>query len=221
MGGIYMENEITILQYRVTGKNTELNPALKSMPEWYRQIPRESKNGDQTVKHCMPFLDAMTAGYLLSLQEDLEVRIIDGNTRMLYDTDLKNPFIEVRGDDATDPMPPPHGYNPKHFTWTISTEVKPPEGYSLLLCHPINRIELPFFTLTGFVDNELMNGRIPFYIRENFEGIIPAGTPIIQIIPIKRTNWVSEEVVDLKLSYDHPHSETQYRDNRWSKKSYK
>jgi hypothetical protein len=36
-----------------------------------------------------------------------------------------------------------------------------------------------------------MGGEIPFFLKQDFEGIIPEGTPIVQIIPIKRDSWES------------------------------
>src|SRR5215475_8103617 len=35
-----------------------------------------------------------------------------------------------------------------HNLWTIEA----PEGYAVLLTHPLNRVDLPFTTLTGIVD---------------------------------------------------------------------
>jgi hypothetical protein len=34
-------------------------------------------------------------------------------------------------------------------------------------------------------------GQYPFYIDHNFEGIIPLGTPMFQMIPFKRDDWKS------------------------------
>jgi hypothetical protein len=36
-------------------------------------------------------------------------------------------------------------------------------------------------------------GNIPFFIKEGFTGIIPKGTPIAQIIPYERQEWISKE----------------------------
>jgi hypothetical protein len=46
-------------------------------------------------------------------------------------------------------------------------------------------------TLSGIVetDNYYSNIHFPFFIKEGFEGIIPAGTPIVQVIPLKREQW--------------------------------
>ena len=61
--------------------------------------------------------------------------------------------------------------------------------------HPSQRHDLPFFTLTAIVDTDKFPNKLhlPFFIKEGFEGIIEAGTPIAQIIPIKRDVWKSEK----------------------------
>jgi hypothetical protein len=47
--------------------------------------------------------------------------------------------------------------------------------------------------LSGIVDSTILHeGSIPFFIKKGFEGIIPAGTPILQIIPFKKDNWTSK-----------------------------
>jgi len=60
-----------------------------------------------------------------------------------------------------------------------------------LFIHPVNRTELPFHSLTGLVDTDkhpiIIN--FPFFIKAGFVGTIPAGTPLIQAIPIKRDGW--------------------------------
>ena len=54
---------------------------------------------------------------------------------------------------------------------------------------------MPFQTLSGIIDSDVYNhgrnGNFPFYLENDFEGIIPAGTPLYQIIPIKREDWKS------------------------------
>jgi hypothetical protein len=53
--------------------------------------------------------------------------------------------------------------------------------------------------MSAIVDSDTFTppGNYPFYLREDFEGIIPAGTPMFQIIPIKRDDWTSELNKDL------------------------
>ena len=56
----------TILPDLLIAKPTNSN---RSIPQWFRDFPRVI-NGVETVKACMPFLDALTTGYTLYLSAD-------------------------------------------------------------------------------------------------------------------------------------------------------
>lgn len=45
--------------------------------------------------------------------------------------------------------------------------------------------------MSGIMDTDRCfdSGNMPFFLKENFEGLIPKGTPYAQIIPIKRKKW--------------------------------
>jgi hypothetical protein len=70
------------------------------------------------------------------------------------------------------------------------------------------------------------NGNIPFFIKKNFEGIIPAGTPFAQIYPIKREkwkSWVDDSVIDsiMKNQIDPLRTpNNSYKKKFWQKKVY-
>ena len=57
----------------------------------------------------------------------------------------------------------------------------------------LNRTDLPFITSSGVMDTDGWGvwGNQPFAIKRDWEGVIPAGTPIIQFIPFKRESWTS------------------------------
>jgi hypothetical protein len=60
-----------------------------------------------------------------------------------------------------------------------------------LFITPIHR-DLPFTILPGIVDTDKYNAPVnfPFILNDmKFTGLIPAGTPIAQVIPFKRENW--------------------------------
>jgi hypothetical protein len=60
----------------------------------------------------------------------------------------------------------------------------------------MNRFDLPFTTMSGIADTDkhpLGAGNMPFFLKEDFEGFIPKGTPLFQVFPFKRDNWVSQE----------------------------
>jgi hypothetical protein len=79
-----------------------------------------------------------------------------------------------------------------------------PSGYSVIYSQPFNRYDLPFLTTNGIIDNDNINlpGTMPFFVKEDWSGIIPAGTPYAQLIPFKREDWSSSvELEDPDLMY--------------------
>ncbi len=79
-----------------------------------------------------------------------------------------------------------------HNLWTIEA----PEGYSVLFTHPLNRFDLPFTTITGLVDCDRYRDNwvhFPAHWHDiNFSGVVPKGTPIAQVVPVRRETWSAE-----------------------------
>ena len=74
--------------------------------------------------------------------------------------------------------------------------IKTPPGYSCLFVPPLNHVNLPFRPLSGVVDTDKYSKlpinfpSIPQEIPEKQQTkIIPAGTPIVMVIPFKRESW--------------------------------
>jgi hypothetical protein len=110
---------------------------------------------------------------------------------------------------------------------------KLPKGWSALITSPNNRFDLPFRATTGIVDSDLFygmsagqGGNYPFYLNKGFEGIIPVGTPMYQIIPFKRENWKStqlkydEEDAIKKHTNIRRHFVSGYKKEYWQKKTF-
>lgn len=175
-------------------------PAISCIPEWYKDIPpmygdgkfhlREGKN-NRTVKACMPFLDAMTAGYVLTLSEDVIVSW-ESSVPMFNWRSEREP-ISFHTVEQHQGVPTPEGYSPFVMKFSSEWTITLPSGYSLLCLQPVNKFDLPFQVITGFVDADAfpMPIQLPFFIRNGWEGIIKTGTPVAQYIPVKRENWVS------------------------------
>jgi len=170
-----------------------LEPIKKFVPKWYKEIDaqiidRQDFNVN-TIKGCMPFLDALTIGYTLTLAGDLVISLNpDGTSNISWGN---TPLIGIR-QDFYPTVPIPTGYDSSQFFWINSNAIELPNGYSALFTHPMNRFDLPFVTTSGIVDNYKMGkGSIPFFIKSGFEGVIPAGTPFVQIIPFKREKWMA------------------------------
>lgn len=173
-----------------------IQPSVTSIPQWYKDTPRFTDNKigrfgtNATFKLCSPFLESLTIGYQLLLPTDMICSIVDGFPELTWK--LGEDFAKIRESDTNKDVPIPHGYLPFHYIWLVPGSFKVPEGYSFIFTHPLNRNDLPFYTLTGVVDGNYAigtGGNVPFFIKEGFEGIIPQGTPIAQIIPFKNEKW--------------------------------
>lgn len=173
--------------------------ASTKIPDWYKKIrPYGEDNSysqlkkNVTLKICMPFLDAMTAGYVVTLSNDIIVeKTEEGQSTINWPYGGNLVETHKPGQIALELVP--KGYVNLPFKWLFNYGVKLPKGYSLWVTHPVNRNDLPFLTITGFVDADKYNHPInfPFFLRDDFFGIIEAGTPIAQLIPIKRDSWSS------------------------------
>jgi hypothetical protein len=129
----------------------------------------------------------------------------------------------------TQDMPVPHGYN--QYVWRLIAypRVETPKGYSMIVTHPFNRYDLPFLTMTGIVDSDQVQARlaINMWLRDDFEGIIEKGTPIAQIFPFKREDWVHESLPPFSKKRDLQDTfkvrsvmNRSYMRQFWQKKSY-
>jgi len=70
----------------------------------------------------------------------------------------------------------------------------------MLFLPPINQLENPIIPIVGLVDTDDYNNviNIPFIHTQLEPGnsvFIPAGTPICQMIPVKRDNWSQKVTV--------------------------
>lgn len=216
-------------------------PASRSIPDWYKKTPKTTDlkpsqidneyktNG--TVKLCMPFLDALRIGYTYCLPMDVQVEV-DNKKEIAQ---LKwaaggEDFISTHSLDQF-PIEGIHKndiYQP--FKWLFPFSIKTPKGYSTFFTHPLNRNDLPFKTLSGIVETDLypLNVNFPFLLAppKNLDFfIIEAGTPIAQIIPFKREEWISEcsaEPVSQRATFDLKKKiQNSYKKQWWIKKRYR
>jgi hypothetical protein len=90
----------------------------------------------------------------------------------------------------------PDNCHPIHYGWRMNWYYETPPGYSVLITHPMNRYDLPFYVQSGIVESDIwgLPVFIAFFLKRNFQGVIPKGTPIMQIIPFKRDNWELETI---------------------------
>ncbi len=175
-------------------------PAGTGLPDWLKAMPStlqsEVLGGAEvrTLKHCPPLIDAMSAGVLMPLATDVTVRAGE----LSWDWDpprapglrhTRSPVgVHVPEQVEGAPLKILPGRFVVKFTsfWTIEA----PEGWSVLFLHPLIREDLPFRTLSGLVDcDRFSSGFVHFpalWTDPDFEGTLPAGTPVAQAIPVRR-----------------------------------
>ena len=177
-------------------------PAKNYIPEWYKKakpnnnpenkaMPSLDTTPVSTIKKCMPVFDMMTAGYIIETPYDIYVRRIDGK-----------PYFQWGANDAIVFQAVEQFQNHPSFRElnyavriNIPWSIKTPKGWSIMVMQPQHHELSPIECASGIVDTDDFS--IPFNmflkLRDpNFEGMIPAGTPFLQIIPFKREAWESE-----------------------------
>jgi hypothetical protein len=173
-------------------------PASKITPEWWKNSNVTfNKSNDlfseaSTFKRCMPILDLLGSGYIVPLHADIEVKTIENNPILSWS--FVRPVVEQHLPERVNGIEIPDGYSDSVFKYMTSWTIKTPPGYSCLITHPFGYKKLPFYSFSGIVDSDLFFGDIntPFVIKNNFSGLIPKGTPMMQIFPFKRDNWESK-----------------------------
>lgn len=175
------------------GVIAEPSAAKSAMPEWFKRLPpvdttaQSTTNNGLTVKRCMPFLDALTLGWIMPLAATVRLEVADGgkvvNAGWDFDREMVSyhPDFQVAGHAF--------GQGPAckfHNFWTIAT----PPGWSVLVMPPLNRPNPVFEILSGVVDTDTYRSPVhfPFFLKAR-DGLheIEKGTPIAQIVAFRRT----------------------------------
>ena len=230
------------IKFIASSKETEnfVEPPKKAsvfIPDWYKEQKNEylkdpifSSDGklqNTSVKMCMPFLDSFTHGYIQETWCDIYVKKNEetGSVDFYYATSPK--ILGVRNLSSTTQYA--DEYYPFEFHWSIEWINQTPKGYSILVTHPLNRLDLPFTTMSAIIDSDVYHhapsGNLPFLIKNNFEGLIPAGTPMYQVILIKRDDWEREIVnhsldAEKRLKKQNSRFWEFYKKNFWQKKTF-
>ena len=176
-------------------------------PEWWKKEKvRVDHRGRivQSIRSCPAMNDWLTMGYYIVATQDIPVRNglhwdwPDGGERF-QTTESHDQFssshpssqlvdtISYLGDDA-----------PVKDAFKISSpwNMKTPEGYSVLFLDPFMFTNKFFACWQGVIDTDefnvnLDNAQIIFYPLVDHSFVIPAGTPLVQILPFQRETWSS------------------------------
>jgi hypothetical protein len=215
-------------------------PASQSIPDWWKhQTPylksKENPDGKKlivenlvsnaTFKKCTPMLDALGSGYIVPLWSDVQVRKIDGSSRITWK--VKTSVFEQHGPSSYD-VPTPPGYG-EVFKYSMPWIPVTPPGYSIIVSSPYGYQDIPFKAIPAIVDSDKSKIHLvpPMWLRLDYEGILEKGTPLVQITPFKRESWKQEfdfyqdgEIEKIEDKYFHSTIVNNYIKNHWSKKKY-
>ena len=225
------------------GKLLAPTPSYQKIPQWFKDLalvwnrndlkelnPFVDRGADATnlsTKICPPFMDAFTSGYMYVLNEDLTVSLDPEGKPLISWEDGALLLVDKR---IINDLPVPMGCHPIHFGFRTYFYYETPPGYSMLITHPLNRYDLPFLTQSAIIDSDEFGLPVftPFFLKKGFTGVIKKGTPIFQMIPIKRDNWEMEVVLDDEAiqvkDYDAENRRSRltgfYKSMYWKKKNY-
>jgi len=233
-----MDKKITFTDITQTAIYQQPQPASKHIPDWYKKLESYSEgekkyfggnNTSSTVKKCIPVFDAITAGYIITLPVDVLVsqKEIDGKIQQWFDWTANNQ-LNFHPTWQAPTHPKANGYDyPK---WMSIWAVKTPSGYSTMFVQPMHHA-LPFTILPGIVDTDTYDAVVnfPFVMNDTkWEGLIPAGTPIAQVIPFKRDSWTmsigtEKDFKEQNKTYSLINSQffNKYKRMFWHRKEYK
>lgn len=173
-------------------------PAGRNMPDWFKKVPPYSKTNRDTrghhsmnAKKCIPMIDAMTLGFTIPLFSDQHVRSnSDCSIVEIGPTSTEFPRVVERHDiEQVGGRSDLFKHDPIKFInpWVIKTA----PGWSTLFVPCLNSFETRFACLSGMVDTDKYVKQVNFpgvWLQPNYDDYLPAGTPLVTVIPIKRSN---------------------------------
>jgi len=213
------------ISFVTNSKGAELNvpmpsPAKFYIPDWYKKFATfyDRENGSyvggsqydkdgklnpgisRTAKVCVPFLETFTFGYVQETWCDLLVKQEKDEISISINKESKGTeqMISVREKALIPEELIPEDCHDVSFQWIRHWNPVLPKGYSALVTHPLNREDLPFRVISGIIDYDKyhLGGALAFFMKKNFSGEIPKGTPMYQIIPFKRDDWEIEKSIN-------------------------
>jgi hypothetical protein len=211
-------------------------PSSVFLPEWYKKTDSyqdakkdidEKAETNGTIKRCVPVFDALNTGYIIPTYCDL---IIKKNKNGQKDFITSLP-INIQFHSVAQAPYHPNVTNQPYPKWINPWGIKTPKGYSSLIMSPLHSANSYFSILPGVVDTDRYTAAVnfPFVLNDpDFEGLIPAGTPMALIIPFKRDSWKTEigneedkKIAEQKMNLLNSKFFDRYRSLFWERKSYR
>ena len=215
-------------------------PASQALPQWWKDSSPYVKDSDNTngkkiivknfrsnasFKKCTPMLDLLSSGYVVPLWADVQVSQSESGPILSWRVS-KDVFENHNGLEVEIP----DGYSQTQFKFLNQWVPKLPKGYSALIIACPGYPNAPFRAMQAVIDYDKTTHALfpPMFLKEGVEGIVEKGTPMFQIIPFKRNNWISKfsflEDGQFLINMDRDVNATivnNYVKSFWEKKTYK
>ena len=215
-------------------------PALHHIPSAYKNMQSfyEKNLNRETIKKCVPFLDALTCGYIIPFASDIQFVYEDGQAKFFFPENMHPDHIAQIGIEYHSPkqIDDELRYNRRTvdavFKFINHWNIKTPPGYSCIFTQPFNR-NLPFQIIDGIVDTDSYNFQthFPFYWTQDSSKthVLKKGDPMILLIPFKRDDWKMKVALNKESYIDESKRKLKffnvlldnYKKFAWRKKSYK
>jgi hypothetical protein len=175
-----------------------------------RKVNINSGMDNASIKRCQPIIDSMTLGYTIRTHAEIYIESKDNESAHLNEEVCPAPSVITT---ATYPrritdspnsgasfhpfgqaMEHPYSKKQEQHLLKIFTPwiVRTAPGYSVIFHSPLNDQNEYFDVVPGVMDSDRFFPKLNFMIAlkdKNFNGIIPVGTPLVQVVPFKRENW--------------------------------
>lgn len=186
-------------------------------PAWFKRLPGldpaelSATNNGLTVKRCVPFLDALSLGWIVPLAATVRLEISDDGASVEAGWEFDREMVSSHSPHQAagnpfEPRPMMKFHNP----WTIRT----PTGWSCLFVAPLNRPDNVVEILSGVVDTDVYTAPVNFpFVAIGEDGVhtLAKGTPLVQVIPFAREDRGLDAIVRAEGDEDAAERERVYR----------
>lgn len=202
------------------------------MPKYYKDLKPQANEHPQssTAKRCIPFLEALSQGFIIPFWCDVYVKSFDGEITIDFPQSFASNYtLESHSYEQIKDHPLKNStYGRIPMKWMNPWVIKTEKNVSCLFTSPLNHMETRFKVIDGVVDTDNYKAPINFpFIWTGGDGefIFKKGTPLIQVIPFYRQTFsvsvseLDEKEVDKTRSILGTQMNNGYRDNFWHKKT--
>jgi hypothetical protein len=181
----------------------EPTPSLIHLPEHYKKLKSFMNDSisSVTVKKCIPFLDALTVGYIIPFPVDIRFRYDQKEEKVVWE--LSDVLSSTGLERNLKPMSHENFQMPNElrypnrtveavFKWMNLWRIETPPGYSCIFTQPFNRVS-NFKIIDGIVDTDSFDEVInfPFFWTTPVDKpvVVKMGSPMALVIPFRREKW--------------------------------